>query len=219
MLKTLAWKEGRELAPIVALGCLVQLYLACTATGMQMGFFDRESVGVIPFVGYDDAAERFFYVSGMLAFALGLWQTLFESSRGTFQFLLHRPVERNKLLATKLAVGGAATLLMAALPVVVYSVWAAAPGTHPSPFQWSMTAWCWQLVAQMLLVYLGAFLCGLRPGNWFGSRLLPIAACAAVIVALPAYNYLGWWTLPIGAATAAILVWVILGVGRTRDFS
>ena len=51
MLMTLAWKEGRELAPIVALGCLVQLYLACTATGMRMGFFDRESVGVIPFVG------------------------------------------------------------------------------------------------------------------------------------------------------------------------
>ena len=39
-----------------------------------------------------------------------------------------------------------------------------------------MTAWAWQLWLCMPLVYLGAFLSGIRPARWFGTRLMPLVA-------------------------------------------
>ncbi len=218
MLITLARKELRELLPLVILGVILELYLACTATGMRLGFFEETSVGVIPFIS-DETSHLFFYVSGGVAFALALWQTMLESTRGTFQFLLHRPLERKAIFGTKLAVGGAACLFVAALPVLCYSLWAATPGTHASPFEWSMTAWAWQLCLQMLLVYFGAFLSGLRPGRWFGSRFLPLAASVSALIAFQIFSAWPWVTLLACLAAEAGFVLVILDVGRSRDFS
>ena len=218
MLTALARKEVRELLPLAALGAILELYLACTAMGMRLGFFEDGSMGTIPFVS-DATAVLFFYVSGATAFALGLWQTMLESSRGTFQFLLHRPLARSAILGTKLAVGIAASLAVALLPVACFSLWAATPGTHASPFYWSMTLWAWQLCVQMPLIYLGAFMSGLRPGRWFGSRFLPLAGGVAVVFALKSLDGWPWAALAGCLAAEACFVLVILDVGRTRDFS
>ncbi len=78
MLKALARKELRELLPLALLGVALELYLACTATGMRLGFFEENSRGTIPFVS-DSTTQLFYYVSGGLAFALGIYQTMFES--------------------------------------------------------------------------------------------------------------------------------------------
>jgi hypothetical protein len=161
----------------------------------------------------------FFYVAGALAFALGLWQTMLESTRDTFQFLLHRPMSRDAIFATKLLVGGLATLAVAIIPVACYSLWAATPGTHASPFRWSMTNWAWLACAQIPLVYLGSFLSGLRPGRWFGSRFFPLAAGIGTMLLAAMFEAWPWLILAATLAVEAMLVWVILGVGRTRDFS
>ena len=218
MLITLARKEFRELLPLIILGVILELYLACTATGMRLGFFEENSMGAIPFVS-DQTSLLFFYASGGIALALALWQTMLESTRGTFQFLLHRPLERRAIFGTKLAVGGAACLFVAALPVLCYSLWAATPGTHASPFQWSMTAWAWQMCLQMPLVYLGAFLSGLRPGHWFGTRFLPLAASVSALTALQLISAWPWAILLACVAAEAGFVLVILSVGKSRDFS
>jgi hypothetical protein len=217
MLAALTKKELREVLPLVVLGVILELALAWSATGMRLGFFEH-TTGAIPFVSEQTSAS-FFYVSGALALALGLWQTMLESSRGTFQFLLHRPLDRRAILATKLAVGLAATLVVALLPVALYSFWAATPGTHAGPFEWSMTTWAWVECAQMPLVYLGAFLSGLRPGRWFGSRFLPLAASLAVPLAFPSASDWPWLTLAVCVAAAVWLVLVILSVGQWRDYS
>jgi hypothetical protein len=218
MLTALVRNELRELLPLVLLGAAIELLLASYATGIRTGIFDTYVGQQIPFIS-DEASMKFFYVAGALAFALGLWQTMLESTRETFQFLLHRPMSRNAVFGTKLLVGGLATLVVAVLPVACYSLWAAMPGTHASPFRWPMTTWAWLLCAQMPLVYLGAFLSGLRPGRWFGSRFLPLAGGLGALVMV---RLLEPWPLVMLAATVAVelaLAWVVLGVGRTRDFS
>ncbi len=218
MLKALVRKELRELLPLALLGVALELYLTCTATGMRLGFFEERGWGPIPFVS-DSTTQLFFYVSGGLAFALGIFQTMFESSRGTFQFLLHRPLTRNAIFGTKLLVGATLCLAVALLPIAAFGLWAATPGTHSSPFSWSMTAWAWLLGVQMLLVYLGAFLSGLRPGRWFGSRFLPLAGAVAAVFVLRSIVDWPWTSLFASLALEAGLVLVILDMGRVRDYS
>ncbi len=122
-------------------------------------------------------------------------------------------------LAIKLLVGATLTLAVALLPIAAFGLWAATPGTHASPFVWSMTTWAWLLGVQMLLVYLGAFLSGLRPGRWFGSRVLPLAGAVAAIFALNTIAEWPWLALFASLALEAGLVLVILDVGRVRDYS
>jgi ABC-type transport system involved in multi-copper enzyme maturation permease subunit len=142
-----------------------------------------------------------------------------ESVRGTWQFLLHRPAPRDEVLGAKLLTGGAATLLLAALPLLLYALWAATPGTHASPFEWRFTFPTWLQTIQLPLPYLGAYLSGLRPGRWFGTRLLPLA-CGMAIWFMLSVIPLSWWVaLPLTLALEAVFVILILYVGSERDFS
>src|SRR4029079_8266169 len=114
--------------------------------------------------------------AGALAIALGLRQTAWEIGQGTYFFLLHRPVRRNRIFALKLLIGGALTMALSALFILIYAWWAERPGHFAAPFEWSMkrSAWIWWIA--VLPVYIGACLSGIRPGRWFGTRLVPLVA-------------------------------------------
>ncbi|HTQ40987.1 MAG TPA: hypothetical protein VMJ32_18375 [Pirellulales bacterium] len=233
MLKTIVRKELRELLPFVALALLIQIFLICAATGANLGglawivyvLLPSAGNGVIPFVG-DLYCVAMLVVSGLLAVAVGLWQTMWEANRGTFQFLLHRPFSRSGVIAAKLSVGIALCLLTAFLPLVYYAVWAASPGTNASPFDWSMTTNTWVNCAQIPLLYLAAFLCGLREARWFGSRCFPLAAGLLLLFVFLLSQVLSVWVvgaslmlLLLSLAAESCFALVILQVGRTRDFS
>jgi hypothetical protein len=220
MLASLAWKESREVAPLMALALVVQMYLLGAAIGVTfIPYVDTR--GVIPFVN-DFAGVLLVIVGGLAAIALGLWQTTRESSGGTFPFLLHRPVARETIFAAKLLTGLTAYLIVAGVPLALYTLWAATPRTHASPFYWSLAASNWGAVMGLPLVYLGAFLAGLRPGRWVGSRLLPLVGSG---FAWGMAQWLGMLTgsLWIGglalAAVAVCLVTATFHVARTRDYS
>jgi hypothetical protein len=181
-------------------------------------FVSYESRGSIPFVS-DTLSGVLLVVAGATALALGLAQTFLESTRGTYAFLLHRPVRRDRVWLHKLAVGVVLTLAVSALPVFVYAVWAAVPGTHASPFSWSMTAWAWQLVAATPLLYLGAFLSGLRPGRLLGSRLFPAAGAFLLFTLAQAPVGPEWLRLALVLLSEALLAAMIVYVGDTRDYS
>ena len=104
------------------------------------------------------------------------------------------------------------------LPILIYAAWAATPGTHAGPFEWSMTATAFHVWLQLSLAYLGAFACGIRPARWFGSRLLPLVAAAVPGMFLFLMPY--WWltAFPLLLLTGAIFVSDILWVAETRDF-
>ncbi len=217
MLKTLTWKEARELLPLVALALVAQGLLLVAASGLSIVPVVTSN-RVIPFVDHS-LGNMLLYVGGIAGLAIGLWQTLWESGRGTFQFLLHRPVERASVFTVKLAVGIAMTLLISGLPILAYALWAALPGTHASPFFWSMTTWAWLTWFRLPVVYLGAFLSGLRPGRWFGSRALPLGAAVLAYLALIATVQWPWASLLTTLAVEACFVLVIYRVAATRDYS
>src|SRR5260370_27203758 len=149
MYRALAFKELRETAWIGALMFGTLLLVALD----QMGYFSfwgllflseyRKqqpfSPHKIPFI-HNNLQVGVAIVAAAGATALGFWQMLGESVRGTWLFLLHRPIPRANVVLTKITAGGALLLLAAAVPVLILALWAAVPGTHASPFAWEMTA-------------------------------------------------------------------------------
>ena len=177
MYRALWTKELREV--LGAAAAAVAAYLLLATSGYATGLAPwSERSRLIPFLG-----STFLSFFGLIAIALaitqGLKQTVAEGVRETYLFLLHRPVSRSRLIGMKLLVGLTVYLVGSAVPILLYAWWAATPGTHPSPFEWSMTARVWHVWGAGTSVYLGSFLSGLRPGRWFGTRLLPLAASAA----------------------------------------
>lgn len=220
MLKTLAIKELREIVGIAVLALAANLALVSSLTGL--GLFSwmpamPQAGHEVPFAG-SAFASGFTIVSAACAIALGFRQSVWEAGRGTYLFLLHRPVSREAIFLTKLATGIGLFLVGAALPVLLFAWWAATPGHHPSPFEWSMTDSSWRLWAVLPIFYLGAFLSGLRPARWVGTRLLPLAACCflAVLVSLMPF----WWAvgLPLTLVLDGLLIGSICYVGRMRDY-
>jgi hypothetical protein len=216
MWKALAAKECREVGPWALLALVAYLYATLSAVGAPLWPGRGAGQAEIPFLG---PSFYFWFVAigALLAIVLGLRQTVGEAVGGTYQFLLTRPAGRNAL-HVKLAVGLATCLGVSAVPIVLYAAWAAMPGTHASPFEWSMTVPAWLAWSSLAVVYLGAFLTGLRPARWRGTRVLPLGA-AIVTALLIAVGHdvaaLSW----IGTAGTAALLAATWWVARTRDFS
>lgn len=218
MLSALTLKELRESAGLAAVGLAGLVFLVLTSMGGNPLFVLMSSgrPGTIPFI-YGDFTWQLAITAGVLAIALGFKQSLGDLRSGAHQFVLTRPVTRHNVYLTKISVGLALHLLIAALPVVIYSIWAATPGTHASPFAWSMTIPTWLTWAATSLVYLGAFLSGLRSAAWMGTRLAPvIAASAAALLCVALSPIVGLVIVIVGDL---LLVMLILSVADSRDFS
>ncbi len=218
MLKALVIKELRESAGIVAVGVLAALYVLAIVTGWRFLPFPVYWSGGegFPFLN-DGFSFSYALVIGGLAIALGLKQSAWEAGQGVYYFLLHRPAARRFIFGTKLATGAGIVLLVGGLLVLCYAMWAATPGNSSTPFFWSMTIAAWQLCLSMLLVYLGAFLSGIRPAHWFGTRLLPLVAAAAG--ALFVWSSAWWWLWLISLALCAGLIVVsIFYYAERRDY-
>jgi hypothetical protein len=219
-MRALAFKELREIfgIAVAALGCYLALAVSAMGSlvfvwvpGMPRGPED------VPFTG--DFYGVFEFLSVLFAIALGFRQSAWESARGTYLFLLQRPLRREVVFLTKLAVGAGVLLACGSVPVLVYATWAAAPGHHAGPFEWSMANEVWKLLFLMPLVYLGAFLSGLRPARWFGTRLLPLAAALALLFLVD--NLPWWWLLgfPLALVLYAALAANVCFVARVRDYA
>ena len=222
MFRAMVVKEWRETRGI-ALAALA-LYGFVLAT--KLNNFPLYGQWSVPFIG-DGFAPTVALISGALAIGLGLRQTLGESVRGTYPFLLHRPADCRWLIGVKLLVGLSVSLLCGAAAVLAYGIWAATPGNHASPFEWAMTLPSWETCFRVTILYLGAFLTGLRPGRWYRSRVLPLATALVVFVVV------GWaafgkdslidtggspWPWLVILVADAWLLGTILFVARTRDY-
>ena len=219
MLKALMLKELRETAWIALVGLLAHLAFAANCAGYAVLPFWREgNFRGIPFLE-DSFDTTFCYVSLALAVALGLRQTAVESGRGTWLFLLHRPASLWQVLAAKLAVGAGLYLVCGLIAILSYAAWAATPGTHASPFLWWMTVPVWNAWGQIVIVYLAAFLAGMRPARWFGTRLLPLAAGGVLAFLLVPALFRPLVGIAVFLVEAAYLVGLIHFTARSRDFS
>jgi hypothetical protein len=216
MLKALVIKELRESAGIVVLALLGIVYAISGLTGMRLLPWQGSSTYMYPFI-YDSLSYYLALCIGGMAVALGFKQTAWEVGQGTHFFLLHRPVSRDRVFACKLLVGLALVIALSAAFILIYAWWMATPGSIPAPFDWSMTIPAWQKWVALPVVYLGAFLSGIRPGRWYGSRTLPLVA--AIFVATLAGNVPIFWLglLISGVACGAFLISIFYYV-RRRDY-
>lgn len=228
MFRAMALKELREVRGIamVGLGVYLLLVISIVSPSIRSHVFlldmltDGNAAPDIPFV-FDDFASRYWLISLLLAIAIGLRQSVGEAVHGTYLFLLHRPANCQWLMGTKLLVGLATYLVCAAIPIVAYGYWAA---THRMLFEWAMTSACWTQWFTMTTVYLGTFLTGIRPGRWYGSRLLPLLATVLPLFLLMVLSENTrapgpfWQCVVLLGVDIGILV-AIFHVTRTRDFS
>jgi hypothetical protein len=228
MVRAIALKELRETWSFAALSIALYVVLVNNQMGhwnALLGFFLGWIPGLkpcacpslSPFL-HDSFQTPFTFVAAALAIVLGLRQSAWEPSQGTAHYLLHLPLSRSSIFLSKLFVGIGLLLACTLLPLVTYGVWAATPGTHGAPFEWSMARPAFQIWLTMPLIYLGAFLAGIRPARWYGSRLLPLVAVAFSAFLL---QYVpDWWLLglPLLLVMAASLTGVILLEASARDY-
>jgi len=213
MIRALAIKELRETAGIGLLALVCCAYPVGSATLFSHNWL------FIPFA-QDPFVNMLRLISGCLAAVLGLRQSVSEELFATNQFLLHRPLSRETLIGTKLLVGMGLYLGASALPALVYAWWAATPGTHPQPFEWSMTLEFWKGWLAATMIYLGAFLSGIRPARWKGTRLVPLIAVVFLVYVPVLTPWLWAWGLAavLVVFLDGLLVITILHVATTRDY-
>ncbi len=216
-------KELRGAAGVIAIAAAVQgvWLLSQMPEMMWLANLVNGGASTQPFVG-GGFYSGFAWTTAMFAAAIGFWQTLSESlgHAGTWPFLLYRPVSRRGLVLTKLAVGAGSVMLLSAAVIVSYAAYGTWIAQTAIPFEWSMTHRAWHLWLWPPLIYLGAFLSGLRPARWLGTRLWPAALSVVPWFASKSVPYWIWW--PGEAALAVLLgawfVVVILDVVSERDF-
>jgi hypothetical protein len=215
MLKALVIKELRESAGIVTVAGFGALYVLAMATGMRLVPYGTGPSN-FPFVA-DMFLSCYVLVIGALAVAMGLKQSAWETGQGTYHFLLHRPASRTLIFGAKLATGAGMVLAIGGLLILMYALWAATPGNNLTPFYWSMTVAAWRLWGCMSLVYLGAFLSGVRPARWFGTRLVPLVAASMCVFLI---SLASWWWLWVSALAvcAALILASIFYYVRQRDY-
>lgn len=229
MWKALALKEVRECLGIAAIALAAYLYLVANQTSRDLGLLDlvpdiigarfyRSSPDVVPFV-FGEFPTGFATVTALLAIVLGFRQTMGESLHGTYVLLFHLPAARIRLVYAKLISGLCVYLACGPVPILLYGLWAATPGTHASPFYWSMTVPVWITWFSMTLVYLAAFLCGLRPARWYGSRLAPLVASVLPLLVVQGAELSWWWSGLIVLVSDVLFVFCIQQVARDRDYS
>ncbi|MEX2171391.1 MAG: hypothetical protein WD851_18875 [Pirellulales bacterium] len=216
MYRALAIKELRESAGLLALAVLAMGYALAMLTGISLLPGWNSRVGSLPFVS-DSLPFYLSVIGGGFAILLGLKQTAWEGFRGTYQFLLHRPLARTRLFWSKLVVGLVLLQTAAALWILLYALWAATPGNHDAPFFWSMTLPTWRLWFSLPILYFGGFLSGLRPAHWFGTRFAPVLTAGLAVSLLQAPSW--WWMwLPIWILVVAMELLAIFYFVRQRDY-
>ena len=222
MIKALAIKELRESLGVAAIAVLGMTWAVAGLMGASFfpgisNYFNIYSgQSGMAFMGASFYVYSALFIGG-LAVALGLKQSAWEHSRGTYYYLLHRPVSRRLIFGTKIVVGVVLILFVLAGAILCYAFWAAAPGSQAAPFEWSMTLGAWKLALVFPLVYLGAFLSGLRQSRWFGTRLVPLAG--AVLWAFFIFMAPAWWlVLPATLIGYGCVLVTTTYYIHTRDF-
>ncbi len=227
MFRAMALKELREIRGVAVAAMIIYGIITVAAVDPRSAlnlfkYLPMNWRDGIPFVS-DSFVGKFYFFAALAAIVIGLWQTFGESLRGSYSFLLHRPASIRWLMGMKLFVGTAVYLIVSAVPLLIYSFWAATPGNHASPFAWSMTVPVWVSWFAMTIVYFGAFLTGIMPGRWYQARFLPLAASIFVMAILAvianAVFAAALWPCLIVLAVDIWLITMIFFVARSRDYS
>lgn len=219
----------KELTETVPLGlCALAFLLTWVGLETQLGIFSMlpfwswfgvhlREINSIPFLD-TRMHTPLAIAAGVLVAVLSCRQVFFEEQSREYGFLLPLPVKRSTLFLTKMLVGMVVYFIALLIPVLVYGLWAATPGNHPSPFFWSMTWLPIKLIIALTILYFGWVLVWLRPVKWYGTRFLPLLTAIALTFMLGELMDWLWWGVFLVLLTNALLAVSILWVAETRDY-
>ncbi|HUG18800.1 MAG TPA: hypothetical protein VMM56_07460 [Planctomycetaceae bacterium] len=223
MYRQLIIKELREIWWMGLVAFAFLMIALWDAIGLNLNFesftlvwFARDRV---PFLDTDFVIQIVALTGYCLAGAIALWQTMGESFRGTWVFLLHRPIPRRDIFLVKIAVGLSVTLVSTLVPILLYLWWAVTPGMHASPFELWMTRESVLVWLGFFPIYFAAFLCGIREARWYVSRFFPIVPVLFLPVILMELVRGTVPALSLIAASIAVLIPPIFDSLARRDYA
>lgn len=170
-MKTVLWKEFREnLKWTAILLLLIFGYMAAFGACLCDSFFAYVS-----------------FVSAIFGSVLGIVQTTFESGGDRRALFLHRPIGRTNLFLAKVTSGTLLFLFAMGFPLACYFVTKVITGkvapqlplNHRIPL---LLPWFADVLTGLTWYFAGV-LAGLRPGRWYGGRILgfPVALLASFL--------------------------------------
>jgi ABC-2 family transporter protein len=206
-MRALIAKELREHLVLAGIGLAAGLGLALlTGTGPAQS-------GVSMPIGSESYLKQLAVVSYVVAAGLGFLLSWKEELRGTWTFLLHRPVSRGQVLAGKLLAGMALYMLATGIPFLALAAWSAVPGSYPAPWSSDYVRAGAILLAGGLPVLVGAFSAGASQARWYTTRFTPVLAAGLLIfLGKQATSWLGEAGVLLGAT-------VLLALGAWSTFA
>jgi len=152
-----------------------------------------------------------------LGLALGIRQFWIPNFTRTWQFLLHRSVSRNTILAAKLTATMIAFIISLG-PVWIGLYWyAGRPEASPIPQTLRIFVEGWIFIMLGLVTYLGTALSGLSRAKWYTTKIFGLILATIVIVTtFPQCSLV--WIFTMIIVSAAILLSRIFDTFGEREF-
>ncbi len=180
MIRSLVIKEFWDLRGVIALGVVIHALLLANLLGMaSYEWLPMREPSELPFPSSFPLHLSIYTI--FFAGLIGLVQALSDGRGQRWLFVLPMPVRTANWILGKLVFGLVSWALLG-VGTYLLGIWIVnTPGVFPAPFEWWMTRTGWFYLALAPLVYLGGFLSGIRPGSWFGTRLLPLLGSLMLI--------------------------------------
>lgn len=210
-MKSLLWKELRQLAPWSA---LMLLATAAIMIGVLVSEFDGYRTRVL----VDEAFAAVVFVSGAAAILLGFLQTVLEVRRDQWAFLVHRGLSATQIFLAKVVAGLAAYAAITLVPVVIAAIWCGWGGVERFPFSWHQLRPMLVAIVASAGLYFATILGVVWKGPWYFSRLLPLAAPVLVLIAVVAFALEFTEYVPLALFLLTVLAVGILGVAAWGAF-
>ncbi len=202
---TLLFKELRECLPWMLLAAIV--FIAVTGVLIQTETYSTNNsyrysrlspgttVSGYQFTFYpamNQTGPWLFVVSVGLGLALGIRQFWIPNFTRTWPFLLHRSVNRNTILATKLTAASIA-FACSIVPVWIGIYWyATRPEVFviPPTFRFFIEGWIFIILG--FVTYLGTALSGLSTAKWYTTKIFGILFVVAFFMTLSMWTLAGF---------------------------
>jgi hypothetical protein len=223
-MKKLFLKELREQFKVTLIGLailtvlLLLAFSACNSLAEQTVFSNAysDASGIQPLLTGNLLTQAAVFC-GIFGTLLGWLQIRAERHPDLWAFLVHRPIDRTTILASKVLGGLLLYATGAGVPLFGLVVVASIPGKVAAPFEWAMAL---PLVAIFLVgiaYYFAGLLTGLRKARWYASQGfglgLPVLATLALFV-VPEF----WHALLIIVIAQALLAAAVWGSFRTGGY-
>lgn len=189
-MRTLIQKELREhgILALIALGVcavlLIPAYQATAARAVSVARGTQWGTDALQPLMSSTLLTSTLLFCGLYGAILGWLQIRSESHRDLWAWLVHRPISRTRIFASKVVAGMVLYGVGAGVPLVVLVAVVRMPGNVAAPFEWPMVLPVFADFLGGITCYLAGLLTGLRQVRWYASRGLGLAAAVAVMIAV-----------------------------------